>query len=151
LTYETSELSNFLLVRAWLKKILPMKTDGQLRTVMQVTTGGGFRVEASNDGTLSMSASVKPVASKISLTTSSISFVFAVVYTNESLYRNFNEGLMGWQDVTHEGQLHRGQQTSHVYHLHTMYHRTSTWDLLLLLQFVVSWQVYQCCQLIQER
>jgi len=35
-----------------------------------------------------------------------------------------------------------GQQPSHVYHLHTMHHKTSTWDLLLLLQFVVSWQVY---------
>src|ERR1700722_4852438 len=75
--------------RARSKKLSPPEISGQLSSVIVVTTGGGLRVDAPNDGTSSISASVKPAASKTSRASSSSPLVFAVRYASESLAERY--------------------------------------------------------------
>jgi hypothetical protein len=59
-------------------KFSPVDADGQLKFVLEVTTGGSFRLEGPNVGTSSTSASGKPAASRISTASSSSPVVFGV-------------------------------------------------------------------------
>jgi len=86
LTYEGSiPPSKFPLAKARSKKFSPAEIVGQVRSVVDVTTGGGLTVVAwAKEGTSSTSAGVKLASSKISSAISSNPWVFAVRYARGS-------------------------------------------------------------------